>query len=88
MNENKQNKVNKPKFLTVVEVPQFNASIYITDEQIVVQDFDDKTNGLIIPWQKFKDNALLNKSSKDDDKVEAAAADAKRTIDFIGADQD
>lgn len=51
------NEQNKPTFLTVVEIPAHKASIYVTSEHIVVQDFEDKTNGLVIPWKQFKENA-------------------------------
>lgn len=54
-------------FLTVVEIPQHKCSIYVTNETIVVQDFENKSNGIIIPLEKFKENGR-----KTDDSVSTA----------------
>lgn len=83
MSKNQQEQ-SKPTFLTVVEIPQHKASIYVTNEQIVVQDFENKKNGLVISWQAFKEHGLLPESSEDNASDEEAVNSSKRTIDFVG----
>lgn len=54
-NQQNQNELKqKPVFLNVTEVRKYNVSVYITEEHIVVQDFDDKKNGVVIPFELFK----------------------------------
>ena len=62
---------NKPKFLTVVEIPEHKCSIYVTNETIVVQDFENKANGIVVPLSKFKENG--RKESNTDGVVEELA---------------
>lgn len=54
---NNQKSESKKPFLTVVEISKFKTGVYVTEEEIILQDYEDKKNGVIIPFNLFKERA-------------------------------
>lgn len=54
---NNQKSESKKPFLTVVEISKFKVGVYVTEDEIVLQDHEDKKNGVIIPFNLFKERA-------------------------------